>query len=163
MSKHNRTADAIRRVELSLPAALAYRLAKHFVPESSADREFLAHAKTVFNAVVLEPVEGLPRAKVESHVRSVTRLQAELLDQYEGRGAVTVYAAMHMWLQDLADRGLIEIDPEGAFVKCWEALGEAFAQDRSNVEAWERCQRSAGKMFAEWGEWLSSRGYYNAG
>lgn len=160
VSKQNRTAQAIRNVELALPAAIAHRLAGIFIPTSDEDREFLAHACTVFNAVTMEPVETLPLAKRESHRRSVLKLRAELLDQYEGRGAVTVYSAAHKWLGDLIKRGVLESNPQGAFAICWDALDASFENERKNVEAWNKCQRSAEKMAAEWRAWLEKRGYY---
>jgi len=158
--KHLRTTQAIRNVELALPAAIAHRLAGIFIPTSVADREFLAHACTVFNAVTMKPVEGLPLPKRESHRRNVLKLRAELLDQYEGRGAVTVYAAAQAWAQYLHDSGLVLIAEGNPFAVTWNALGESFRRDPGNMEAWAACERSALKMAGQWIEWLEKRGYY---
>lgn len=158
--KSARIHDARRRTELALPAAIAHRLAGVFIPTSDDDREFLASAQTVFNAVVMEPVEGLPLPKRESHRRSVLKLRADLLDQYEGRGAVTVYAAAQAWFQYLADTGLVLIEDGGPFAVTWAALGEAFQRDDGNMAAYEACERSALKMAGEWIRWLEQRHYY---
>jgi hypothetical protein len=158
--KSTRTTSAVHRVESALPAAIAHRLASIFIPTSVADREFLAHACTVFNACTMAPVDGLPLPKRESHHRAVLRLRAELLDQYEGRGAVTVYAAAQAWFQYLHDSGLVLIEPGGPFAVTWAALGESFQRDAGNMEAYEACGRSALRMAGQWIEWLSGKGFY---
>ncbi len=160
MEKNNRIATAIRNVELALPSAIAHRLAGVFIPTSVADKEFLSHAQTVFNACTMAPVENMPLAKRESHRRAVLKLRAELLDQYEGRGAVTVYAAAQAWFQYLHDNGLVLIEEDGPFAITWDALGESFQQDAGNMEAYKACERSALRMAGQWIEWLGDRGYY---
>jgi hypothetical protein len=158
--KRARTAEAIRRVELALPAAIAHRLAAVFIPTSAADREFLVHAQTVFNACTMAPAEGMPLPKRESHRRAVLKLRADLLDQYEGRGAVTVYAAAQAWFQYLHDSGLVVIEPGGPFAVTWAALGESFERDAGNMEAYRACERSALRMAGEWIGWLENCGFY---
>jgi hypothetical protein len=162
LTKSLSTTSAIARVESALPAAIAHRLAGIFIPTSVADRDFLAHACTVFNACTMAPADGLPLPKRESHHRAVLRLRAELLDQYEGRGAVTVYAAAQAWFQYLHDSGLVLIEPGGPFAVSWAALGESFQRDAGNMEAYEACGRSALKMAQGWIGWLEGRNYYTA-
>jgi hypothetical protein len=163
MTKAARTAAAIARVESALPAAIAHRLAGIFIPTGDDDREFLANAETVFNACTMAPVDGMPLAKRETHRRAVLKLRAELLDQYEGRGAVTVYAAAQAWFQYLADDGLVPMEEGGPFAVTWAALGESFQRDAGNMEAYAACERSALRMAGEWIGWLENRGFYRSG
>jgi hypothetical protein len=158
--KRLRTAAAIRNVELALPAAIAHRLAIQFEVASDNDREFMANICTVFNACAMSPADGLPLAKRKSHWANVLRLRAELLDQYEGRGAVTVYAAAQAWFQYLADTGLVPMEEGGPFAVTWSALGESFKRDPGNMDAYRACERSALRMAGQWIEWLEGRGFY---
>lgn len=149
-----------RRLELAFPARIAYRITDVIRPTTDDDRVLLASARTVFNAVWLEPVEDYTEAERRKFVARLNREQRELLDRYDQRGAMTVYRAAHYWLQDLHNREILMIDPDGAFAKCWEGVGEALCGVQSNIDAWNACQRSAFKMSIEWRRWFESRSYY---
>ena len=162
LRKIKRAEEARCRVEQALPAALAVQIIPCFMADDEHDAEYLRAARAVFNAEVLAPVKLLPMSARESHVRHTVALADAVLEQAvrAKAGAVTVYAAMHHWLQPLIDAGKLTLDPEGLFIQAWEAIGSAFAKERENLEDWEACQRSARKMAFRWEAFLSEKGFY---
>lgn len=149
-----------RRVERALPPRIAYRITSVVKPTTADDRILLREAKTVFRLCWREIGADLTTAEMEAFEARLNRVQRELLDQYDGRGAMTVYAAAHHWLQDIHNRGAYVIDQDGPFYQCWEKLGEALAGVKQNMDAWDGCQRSAAKMYEEWRRWFEARRYY---
>lgn len=71
-----------RRLELAFPARIAYRITDVIRPTTDDDRALLASAKTVFNAVWLEPVADYTEAERRKFVARLNREQRELLDRY---------------------------------------------------------------------------------
>lgn len=151
-----------RRVELALPALIAKRLVEVMIPVGGDEQKLVSNAKVVFHAVALEAMDDLPEKDRTPLLRRAILLRAWLLDPYadQKRGALTVMSAFTLWLDDLCARGALEIDTEGAFYKCWDAISDGILRHPSNVESLERCSRSAGKMAAEWRNRLSRRGYF---
>jgi len=149
-----------RRVELAMPARIAYRIVSVLIPVDGADVEFLRSAGIVFNAVLLEPLADLSDAQRRKMIRRLDRTQRELLAPYEGRGAVTAVRAFVEWLEDLTQRGILNMDPEGAFYKAWDSLATAIVSQDENLAGLEACARSARKMAAEWRKWFEERNLY---
>lgn len=162
LRKIKRAEEARRRVEQALPAAIAFQIIPCFMADDEQDAEYLRAAKIVFNEVILEPVAHLPLIARESHIRHTVALADAVLERAvkERAGVVTVYAAMHHWLQPLLDAGKLTLNPESMFIQAWEAIGAAFAKEEENLDDWAACQRSARKMAARWADTLATKGYF---
>lgn len=155
-----------RRIERAFPARIAERITSIMVGVTEDEKSMLAEAKNVFKGVGLELVQDLAEPERKRFRARLSAEQAELLDRFHGRGAITVYRAMHFWLQETHNRGKLSandgeiLDENGPFMRCFGLIGEAFKRDEENMRAWNKCERSAMKMAAEWRAWFERRNYY---
>ena len=151
-----------RRVELALPAALLYRVFSRCVEVTSfkAIPGQLTGDRVVLDWLALaaiEPMSDLDEKRARKLSARVSRLQRDLLLDFEGRPVMVAFLIVLFWLKGLLDTDRLVLVEGSVFDKAVSVLVPELAK---HDDLWMAMERTAIKNARKIADRLENEGYY---
>lgn len=160
MSQHNHILTDKRIVELCIPPNLIRYLIECQLDGTEHDEE----SSEVYAALMEASGEYLSKLDHKSRIVIARRMKRLMMSIYKWfkKNNFDSRKALIMsldWVIALNDAGYITIDNEG-FIHAIEKLHRIFDEGNSNVENWDKIERSAIKSGSKFHEFVQKQGYY---
>lgn len=151
-----------RRVELALPAAMLFRVFSSCVDVAamSAEPGQLTGDRMVLDlltSAAVEPLDGLAPKEANKLAKRITRLQRDLLMDFEDRPVMVVFLVILFWLKGLLDSEHINLIEGSTFDR---AVAVLIPELERHEDLWLSVEKSALRNARRISNELTRLGYY---